>query len=347
MSFASTPIRTVLSLAIFFLCLVPAPAQAVVDGIPVPCNERRFDCVGMFFTAGTSPGPCGGGISGTCILIAPDQILIKRHQLNISASQPLSAIGATLFRARFQRTPDGNAVGTYLYNGDPCHGNYQEVFVSSFVDPPVQGSDTVLAYLAQPIVNIQPASLDLTTLLPAGTNIILAGWGYAGECFASGDHWTLRTSRGKLPYDANSDSFWFTPCGIGTIAPCLSCPPGGPWVAANLHDSGGGIFIEVPSPDPAAVEPELHLIGTVSTTGTAQRLTAFNNAGGQPQLVQTPPQSVGVIGDFNRDGVVNMQDAFSYFTAFFGGVCEADINLDGKLTLTDLFTFLAAFFLKR
>ena len=97
-------VRLLVAIAV---CLVAATqAPAVVNGIPVPCSDRRFDCVGMFFTAS---GSCAGFVSGCCVLIAPDQILIKRHSLDLSSLQPLSSLGSKRFKARFRRTASGES----------------------------------------------------------------------------------------------------------------------------------------------------------------------------------------------------------------------------------------------
>lgn len=316
------------------------PVHAIVRGLPAPCADRRFDPIGLFINAGA--WSCAGWISGSCILIEPDCVLVARHSLDIGASQPLPNPAVSVYRVRFRRDENGNAANTFYVGGNNCHGVYQELRVVRFVDAPQVGSDMVLAHLERPVVGIRPMGVELNATPAAGSRIVLAGWGYSGDCFQSGEFGTLRYAVGLLPYQISGTFFTYTPCSVSGSAPCLTCPPGGPWASANLHDSGGAVMIEVPGP--AGTLPELRLLGSISTLGQARRATLWNQAGGQPQIRQAVPLTLRDVADFNRDHNVSVQDLMDYLEAYFGGVCTADTNASGLLSIEDMYTYLNVFF---
>lgn len=320
-------------------------ASAVTNGTEVPCNDRRFDAVGLFITAGYDPGPCAGAISGSCVLIAPDMVIAARHSLDISPADAAWDPAIRQYRVRFRRATNGAAENHLLVNGDICHGAYQELKVVEFMDAPNHNSDQVMARLERPVAGIRPIGVELNNPPRGWTNIILAGWGYAGACYATGEHWTLRYAKGALPtQNAVNDYLVFSPCVSGTSPPCMMCPGGGPWVQANLHDSGAGVFIEVPSVDPLDPQPRLRLIGTVSSQSTARRPSAWNNAGGSPRLVQASDEPAPWSADFNCNGTVSANDVFAYLDAFFTASCTADVDRNGAVEAGDIFHFLSNFF---
>lgn len=335
--------RSSLALSLVLLCLsvFGAPrANAVAGGEYIPCQDRRFDAVGLFLTAGG--WPCGGFVSGSCVLIEPDCVLIARHSLDITPTQPLPNPSVRGYRVRFRRSVSGAVVNTYNFNGEPCHGIYQELKVVRFVDAPLTGTDMVLAYLEKPVENIRPIGIQLGVAPGVGTPVYIAGWGYSGECFQSGEFAALRYDRGVLPYPITENYFTYTPCAVISQAPCRSCPAGGPWINANLHDSGGVIVYEVPGIDPR--QPELRLLGVIYTLTDARRPGLWNQVGGQPQLTQAVPLSRQDVADFNRDGIASVQDIFDYISAFFIQSCTADTTGNGAVTPDDLFAYFAIFF---
>ena len=92
-------------------------ALAVVDGTPAPGNDRRLDAVGLLCAA--SPGSqCGGWIGGTCTLIAPDMVLLARHCLDISTTQPLPLLADHPYRVRFRRSLLGVSENNMIVNSD-------------------------------------------------------------------------------------------------------------------------------------------------------------------------------------------------------------------------------------
>jgi hypothetical protein len=57
------------------------------------------------------------------------------------------------------------------------------------------------------------------------------------------------------------------------------------------------------------------------------------------------PQSTCCFADFNRDGVLGVQDLFDFLIAYQRGSLTADVNGSGMLTIQDVFDYLAAYFL--
>lgn len=335
-------IRSILTAAALALgvVLMPTHSLAIINGTPPPCEDRRFDSVGLFMNAGF--WSCAGWISGTCILVAPDRVLVARHSLDLGANQQLPDAQTSAYRVRFRRSLSGDAANSFYVNGNNCHGISQEIRVARFVDAPQTGTDMVMAYLERPVVGIRPMGMELNSTPPAGSRIVLAGWGYDGACFQNGDTGTLRSAVGQLPFPISGAFFTYTPCSIASTAPCLTCPAGGPWASANLHDSGGAVMIEVPGP--SGTPPELRLLGTISTLGQARRVTLWNQAGGQPQLLQAQNLTDRDLADFNRDGAETSEDLMSYLTAFFSGKCIADLSNNGSVAVDDLFSYLNTFF---
>jgi hypothetical protein len=314
-----------------------------VDGTPAPNADRRFDAVGIFIS--TAPGACAGWISGTCTLIEPTKVLIARHSLDVSSIDPLPTLAAHPCRVRFRRAVDGTSENRLVPNGVICHGVYQEIDVIAITDAANTSSDEVIATLAHAPIGIHPIGVELNNPPSTAMNCILAGWGYSGQCYASGESWALRISRGVLPPNAaNSDYIAFTYCLVGSSAPCLQCPVGPPRVNANLHDSGAPILIEVPSTDPIDPTPELRLVGTVSTLTYARRPSSWNRAGGQPALLQAAPAPHLRRADFNGNGRVDSEDLFAYFNAFMAGRLDADASVNGTIEIQDLFDFLNSWF---
>lgn len=333
----------------FILALTFAPARGVVNGTVIPCEDRRFDAVGLFITGGFYS--CGGYISGSCVLIAPDTVVLARHELDVSSISPLPNPQTSTYRVRFRRALNGDAANTYFYNGDSCSGVYQEIRVIQFIDSPSLGMDMVVAKLERRVTGIRPIGLDLTTLPRAGTSVIMAGWGYDGTCYQSGTPFTLRYARGNLPYTTTSAldvSLNYTPCtGIASAA-CLSCPAvangiSGPWLVANLHDSGGGVFTEVATVVNGVTFKELRMIGMVLSTSNARRLNAWNQSGAAYQLQNAAALTARNVADFNIDGAISTEDLFDFIQAFFGGKCTADIDLNGSVTTDDVYKYLSRF----
>ena len=50
------------------------------------------------------------------------------------------------------------------------------------------------------------------------------------------------------------------------------------------------------------------------------------------------------LGDFNRDGVLAVQDIFTFLSAWFAGSSEADVDRSRSLDVPDIFAYLTAYF---
>ena len=320
-------------------------AWGVVNGVPIVNADRRFDAVGLLFTV-TPWSACGGWVSGTCTLIAPNVVLIARHCLDINTSQPLPPSSLRRYRVRFRRATDGTSENALSPAGNPCHGVYQEIDIVLLVDAQNTTCDQVLGYLASVPEGIQPIILSLNNPPRVPTPIILAGWGYDGECFGGGVPWTLRSARGIMPSNSSGNDFLaFSWCSVGVTAPCLQCPTiGGPYVNANLHDSGAPVLMEVPSNDPLNLTPELRLIGTVSSSGSGRRPSSWNNSGGLPMLVESTSMPHLRAGDFNGDGVVGVDDVVEFLNAFLASHLDADADANGVLEVADVLIFIEEWF---
>lgn len=315
----------------------------VVNGTPIPNTDKRFDAVGLFMAA--APGSCGGWISGSCTLVGPTTVLIARHSLDVQPTQPIPTVATRPCRVRFRRAADGTSENHLLVGGVTCHGVYQEIDVVQLTDAPNPNSDQVIATLAHAPTGIQPIGMELNTAPSAPMSIILAGWGYNGECFGAGEPWVLRMARGTSPTNsATSDFFAFSYCTIGTVAPCLTCPAGPARANANLHDSGAPVLMEVPSADPTDPTPELRLLGSVSTLSYARRPSAWNHSGGVPLMAQAVTTSHIKKSDFDGNGQITTTDVFGFLGAFLGGRLDADANGNGVLDIQDVFLFLDEWF---
>lgn len=316
-------------------------SPGIVQGLDVPCWDRRFDGVGVLISV-SQAGACPGAVSGSCVLVEPNLVLCARHQLGVASTSPLPSLQQRPLRVRFRRAMDGSAANAVLVAGDPCHGVYQELDVIAMSDAATAGSDLVMLTLASAPVGIRPIGVEIDRPPLRATEVIIAGWGYAGACFGAGPGWGLRSARGMMADQGQLfDVIAFSPCNLGSIEPCVYCPQGvGSWVLANQHDSGGAVLIEVPSGNPAAPLPELRLVGTIVTPWAARRPGSWNSYGGRPTLRQGAARDPA---DFDADGVTTTTDVLLFLNAYWAGDCRANLN-GGPLDSVDIFAYLNAYF---
>lgn len=322
------------------LCAQSSPA--IVNGTDVPCWDRRFDGVGVLLSV-SAPGACPGAVSGSCVLVGPNQVLCARHQLGVPANVPLPTLQQHPLRVRFRRAISGASSNMIVVAGEPCHGVYQEIDVVGVTDAAIAGGDMVLLTLAAEPVGIVPIGVEIDHPPIRPTEIIIAGWGYGGSCLASAPSWGLREARGVMPDQGQyNDVLAFSICSLGSIEPCVFCPAGtgATWVLANQHDSGGAVLIEVPTQNPAALAPELRLVGVIVAPWAARRPGAWNTFGGRPQLRQAAPTPPA---DFDGNGIADTHDLLDFLNAFWRSDCRANIT-GGPLDAADIFAFLNAFF---
>lgn len=323
--------------ALLTMALVSAPARGVVGGSVVPATDRRLDAVALLIT--DQPwAPCGGWISGTCTLIAPDTMLLARHSVE-NAQRQLPAAGARTHKARFRRAADGSVNGHY--GSGPaidCAGGFQEIYFSRFIGTQFAGVDLVLGVLERAPVGIQPLPLHVTHTIRSGEPVVLAGWGYDGPCLGMGDAWTLRMRSGVLPTQRLTSTCCFEYNQVMfTVGNCFVAPAGSNWVIGNLHDSGAPML----SPDPANPS-RLRVFGVVTSVTNAQRLSAWNDAGGQPRLADTPVPPT-CLPDLDGDGQIGLGDLLEFIQRYLGGADLVDIDGVPGITLNDLYVFLSRY----
>lgn len=332
--------RGVWVLACFLACCLAPVARtvAVVGGSIPPATDHRFDAVALLFT--DQPwAPCGGWISGTCTLIAPDTVLLARHSVQDSQRR-LPATGARTHKVRFRRGVDGTVNGHFGTGPevDCVGGGYQEIYIHEFIGNPSAGIDLVLGRLEYAPVRIEPMPLHVTHNVHSGEPVTLVGWGFDGNCLGQGEAWTMRMKTGVLPplrfnvwccFDYNN----------ATIAAgsCFTVPAGTNWVIGNLHDSGAPLL----SPDPA--DPlRLRLFGVVTGVNGAQKVSAWNEAGGIPVLADVQPRPM-CLEDLNGDGEIDIGDLLMFIQAFLSGQPLGDIDGIPGITMNDLFTYILRF----
>lgn len=329
-------------LALLVCALTPPKAGAVVDGRPAALDDRRFDAVGLVLTV--QPwNPCGGWISGSCTLIAPNMVMLARHSVQ-RPDNTLPLDGARTHRVRFRRSAGGAAENHFGGNPSDCATPHQEHFIDRFVACPFVGVDIVLGILESVPVGITPIGVDITFQFGAGRPITLAGWGYDGRCIQTGEAWTLRTGAGVLPTQRFTSSYLFEYNQITFLGTCMifPLPPLAPhnWAIGNVHDSGAPILIEVSSVLSPA-QPELRVVGVVTSYTSAQRVTGWNLAGGVPRLEN--PAAANACADFDGVPGVTTNDLYLYISSWVMGEDRANIDDLPGVTLSDLLTYVQRF----
>ncbi len=318
-------VRLLVALALSVCVLSPA-VSAINQGQPPSCGDRRFDCVG-FLRAATN---CydSSSVRGSCVLIdqgqrAADGTLIRGARVLCAAHEVDYKCTITLasnFRVRFRRSVTGDVNG-HFGGRDDCNGAYQEYRVVSAECPPgsVTGIDQMILTLESDVPTIQPATMDFSLTTGVQAPGFIAGWGYVSSD-PSSDRWTLR----------------FKPVPITANIPMISASGG------LLHDSGGGIFVEVPNPAAPGAQPDVRLVGLLTSTIGGRNFSAWTGALDGTRLADVPAPAAVPPADFNQVNGVSVQDLFDYLNAWTAGRCEADINEVDGVTVQDLFDFMNA-----
>jgi hypothetical protein len=314
-------------------------AEAVVNGQPVADTDRRLDAVAVLIT--DQPwAPCGGWVSGSCTLVAPHLVLMARHSVE-DAQRRLPENGARTHKVRFRRGVDGRGNSRYGQGRDAdCNGgDFQEIFIQQFFSNPGFGMDMVLGVLEHDPAGISPLRVALSHQFAAGDSVVLAGWGFDGPCLGVGQAWTLRSKTGVLPslmysswccFDYNQASF------VGQN--CFVTPPGVNWVIGNLHDSGAPLLVQDPA-DPS----QLRVIAMVTNVTSAQKLSAWNEGGGLPLLVENSGQGP-CRADLDGDSQVTVADLFLFVNGYLSGDARSDIDGVAGLSVNDLLTYMNYYF---
>ncbi len=327
-------------------------ALGLIGGTEPACSDSRYDAVGLILTSYNSSQECGHNISGNCVLIDRQTILVARHSVLNSPSDPLPAAGARKYKVRFRRAPDGRAANAYAFPWpNTCHGVYTQVWVHEFKKPGFSGVDILVGTLETPIDHIQPIPVEtLASRLP-GTNaqVLVAGWGYQGPCFREGISGTLLVKRGPLPLQSSgSCCITINPCSspssVGACYSCPTAPAGQSWILPNYLDSGAPVLVETSCRDPVSGLAQLRVVGIVSTTLTAWTTVSWNQYTPALQLPPAPTACDLCVADFDGDGVVEVTDLFGFLNAWFEVQCLADLDKQNAVNLDDLMIYLSWFF---
>lgn len=326
------------ALALMGLC---APAGGVVQGVTIPDGDRRFDAVGIVITR-TPWTPCGGWVSGSCTLIGPDLVLLARHSVSEATGNLPAPYGQT-HSVRFRRGRTGGSRNHVT--GDPGQDciseDMQEIAIREFIGAPAAGLDMVLARLESAPLGITPIGVEVEAAPTTNRQIILAGWGYDGRCIQSGDAWTLRYDGGQLPNQQYLSQVGFEYNRVTFEGSCMVWPTNTDWAIGNLHDSGAPIVVEVPNPnDPS--RPQIRVLGVVTTFATAQRVSAWNLAGGRPAL--SNPRTTGCGADVNGSGSVTNEDLLLFIDWWLPRLPQADLDGSGAVTYSDFVIYLERYF---
>lgn len=332
--------------------LLSGSAFALVGGTEPACADTRYDAVGLILTSYNSAQECGHNISGNCVLIDRQTILVARHSVLASPSDPLPAAGSRKYKVRFRRAADGSSANSYAFPWpNTCHGVYTQVWVHEFKKPGFSGVDILVGTLETPVDHIAPIPVETVASRLPGTNaqVIVAGWGYQGPCFREGNSGTLLIKRGPLPLQSSgSCCININPCtSPSTTGACYSCPTppaGQSWILPNYLDSGAPVLVETTCRDPVSGLAQLRVVGIVSTTLTAWTTVSWNQYTPTALLPAPPTACDSCIADFDADGTVEVADLFSYLEAWFEVQCLADLDKRNAVDVDDLMIYLAAFF---
>ncbi len=326
-----------------------APCEAVNNGIEPACTDTRYDGVGLILKVNNPFVSCSQNVSGTCVLIDSQTVLVARHSIIASSTSPLPTIGSRAFKVRFRRAPDGDFRNSYFAGvNNSCHGDYTEVHVHEFIRPGNGSMDVLMGRLEFPIPWIRaiPAEIESAAMPGTGEPIKVAGWGYAGPCFRTGNALTLRVASGILPTQTNgSCCVYLNPCTAPFVAgDCYACPAGGPWVVPNFLDSGAPVLVERPCAANPENPPELRVVGIVSTTNSAWRLSEWNR-NGTTNTIAPPPSPCDLdAADVNHDGTVDLLDLLGFLGGWSSSNCLADVDGSGTVDVLDLLWYLGEFF---
>lgn len=326
-----------------------ATSLAVNNGVEPHCSDTRYDAVGLLLKVNNPTVACSQNISGSCVLIDPQTVMVARHSVIPSSTSELPATGTRKFRVRFRRSADGAFHNSY-YKGisNPCHGEYTEVYVHEFIRPANASMDVLMCRLETPINWIKPirAETDSARMPAAGDRIMIAGWGYSGPCFRSGSALTLRVATGVAPnQNTSSCCIYLNPCSSPfAIGECYTCPTGGPWAVPNFLDSGAPVLIEIPCPDRTEGTPQLRVVGIVSTTNSAWKLSEWNRNGTADPIEPTLSGCETPLSDNNGDGIVDLSDLVMFLHGWLSAECTADLDESGFIDIADLVLYLTRFY---
>ncbi len=328
--------------SVLALGIAAEPAQAIVNGEEVSPAVQSLDAVGALIgTAWGSPA-CAGTVAGSCVLVEPDLIITAAHTLLRSDGTPWPA-GTRDFWVRFRRGESGGVGNTFPGTG--CAGEFQERRIVSISR--VLGADLAVCRLESAPVLIAPLAVEYRREAIAGEQIVIAGWGFSGECLGAGDPWRLRWSGGTT---AAAQQGALLPINECVMTPCVTCVRSGGgqagdpsvqgWAVPNLHDSGAPVMVEVNCPDGGV---ELRVVGIVMTSTYAVGVQSWHDLGGLPRLVSRAACGE-CIADHDGDGETTVPDLFGFIRDFMANASRADVDGVAGVSVSDIFSYLGAWF---
>jgi len=317
-------------------------ASAIVNGEEVSPQVTSLDAVAILLGTGEGAAACTGQVAGTCVLVEPDLVLTAAHCLLRADGTPWPE-NQRDFWVRFRRGESGGVENSFPGTG--CSGEFQERRIVSISRVP--GADIALCRLESAPAHISPLAVEYRREAISGEQIIIAGWGYAGECIGGGDPWRLRWSGGTT---AAGQQGTLLPINACAMNPCVTCvregggQSGDPsvqgWAVPNLHDSGAPVLVETLCDDGGV---ELRVLAVVMTPSYAVGVQMWHELGGTPQLVSHPACNT-CIADHDGDGQTTVPDIFAYISDFMSNQSRADVDGVPGIGVPDIFAFLGTWF---
>lgn len=324
------------------LGVLTSPAAAIVNGEEVSAEITSLDAVALLIGTTEGAAACTGGVAGTCVLIEPDLVMTAAHCLLRPDGTPWPE-NQRDFWVRFRRGEAGGVSNSFPGTG--CTGEFQERRIVSISR--VTGADIAVCRLESAPVRIWPLRVEYRREAVAGEQILIAGWGFSGECLGEGDPWRLRWSAGTTAAGQQGTLLPINEC---VMTPCVTCARAGGgqqgdpsvqgWAVPNLHDSGAPVLAEVACPDGGV---EVRVLGVVMTPTYAVGVQAWHDRGGVPALVSAAACGE-CIADHNADGGLTVPDVFAFVADFMAGSSRADVDGVAGVSVPDIFAFLGEWF---
>jgi len=320
----------------------PQPAHAIVSGEEVSAATTSLDAVALLIGTNEQWPACAGSVAGTCVLVAPNLVLTAAHCLLQPDGLPWPELQRD-FWVRFRRGAGGGVSNSFP--GPGCTGEFQERRIVSISR--VLGADLAVCTLESPPVGIAPIAVEYRREPVAGEQIIIAGWGFSGECLGEGDPWRLRWAGGTTAAGQQGTLLPINDC---AMIPCVVCARSGGgqqgdpsvqgWAVPNLHDSGAPVLVQVACPGGSV---ELRVVGVVMTPTYAVGVRAWHELGGSPRLVSTLACGE-CAGDHDANGLTAVPDIFAFIADFMGSDARADVDGVAGVAVPDIFAFLSSWF---
>ncbi len=319
-----------------------APAGAIVNGEEVSSEITSLDAVAVLIGSGEGSAACTGSVVGSCVLVEPDLILTAAHCLLRADGTPWPE-NERDFWVRFRRGESGLVSNSFPGTG--CTGDFQERRIVEISR--IAGADLAVCRLSSAPVGIEPLKVEYRREAMADEQIIIAGWGFSGQCLGEGDPWRLRWSGGTT---AGAQQGSLLPINACAMSPCVSCTRAGGgeqgdpsvdgWAVPNVHDSGAPVLVELACPEGGY---EVRVVGVVMTSAYAVGVQEWHNLGGVPALA-TAPACGECVADHNGDGERSIPDIFAFVSDFMSDASRADVDGVAGVTVPDIFAFLSAWF---